>query len=46
MLKVLFGKELEGTVLSVDGYFNDVYEEDWFDNKDQIIETIIKDIDG
>lgn len=43
MLKVLFGRELDDTVVFVDGYFDNVYEYDWFN--DDIVKQMVKDID-
>ena len=44
MLRVLFGRETENTIRTPNIYFNNVYEDDWFD--DEIVKQIVKDIDN
>ncbi len=45
MVKVLFGEDFgEKTILDIDSYFNNVYENDWL--ADETVKQIIKDIDG
>ncbi len=46
MVKVLFGKDFgeDKTILDIDTYFNNVYENDWM--TDPKVKEIIRDIDG
>ncbi|MBR4544156.1 MAG: DUF4869 domain-containing protein [Lachnospiraceae bacterium] len=45
MVKVLFGEDFgERTILDIDSYFNNVYENDWLE--DENVKQIVKDIDG
>lgn len=45
MVKVLFGEDFgEKTILDIDSYFNNVYENDWLE--DENVKQIVKDIDG
>ena len=45
MVRVLFGEEFgEKTILDIDSYFNNVYENDWLE--DDVVKQIVKDIDG
>ena len=44
MLRVLFGRETENTIRTPNIYFNNVYEDDWFD--DEIVKQIVNDIDN
>ena len=45
MVKVLFGEDFgEKTILDIDSYFNNVYENDWLE--DETVKQIVKDIDG
>ena len=43
MLKVLFGKQFDDTITSISTYFNNMYETDWFLDKDVI--QMVKDLD-
>ena len=43
MLKVLFGKRLNDTIISPSIYFDNVYEVDWFN--DPVVKQMVKDID-
>lgn len=43
MLKVLFGKELDGVITSPSVYFDNMYEMDWFN--DEIVKQMVRDID-
>ena len=45
MVRVLFGEDFgEKTILDIDSYFNNVYENDWLE--DDVVKQIVKDIDG
>ena len=43
MLKVLFGKRLQNTIISPSVYFDNVYSNDWF--SDDKVKQIVRDID-
>lgn len=44
MVKVLFGEDFgENTILDIDSYFANVYEDTWLD--DDVVRNIVKDID-
>lgn len=45
MLNIMFGKRLHNTIIGVDSYFNDMYEDEWFDPQDDVITQMVKDID-
>lgn len=45
MLNAYFGGVLDNTIISVDGYFDSIYEYDWFMEEDPVIKQIVKDID-
>ncbi len=45
MVKVLFGKDFgEHTILDIDTYFANVYEDDWLN--DDTVKDMVRDIDG
>ena len=45
MVKVLFGEDFgDKTILDIDSYFNNVYEDEWLN--DDIVRQMVKDIDN
>lgn len=43
MLEIYFGYD-EDAILSIDTYFNNVYDEDWFD--DVLVKAMVRDVYG